>query len=171
MAVSAGRSTPASDPSTILAVAIAAPVLPAVMNPAARPSRTIFRPTRMEESRLERTACAALSSMLIHSLACTMKMGSRGFLPAKPGVPGKAGRAEALSASRNFGRRTSSGPTRWTRTSSWRQARIAPRISGSGDRSDPMASRTMSIGMARVGSKLSYWVGDFIHTAGLGQTH
>jgi hypothetical protein len=52
----AGRSTPASMPSTIFAVAMAAPVLPAVKKPAARPSRTILRPTRMEESRLLRTA-------------------------------------------------------------------------------------------------------------------
>ena len=83
----AGRSTPASIPSTILAVAMAAPVLPAVKKPAAlpgpwlepetRPSRTMRRPTRMEESRLERTAWAALSSMVIHSLAGTMKTGWR----------------------------------------------------------------------------------------------
>ena len=52
----AGRSTPGSAPSTILAVAMAAPVLPAVTNPAALPSRTSLRPTRSELSRLERTA-------------------------------------------------------------------------------------------------------------------
>ena len=63
MVASAGRSTPESMPRTILAVAMAAPVLPAVKKPAALPSRTSLRPTRMEESRLERTACAALSSM------------------------------------------------------------------------------------------------------------
>ena len=65
----AGRSTPGSAPSTILAVAIAAPVLPAVTNPAALPSRTIFRPTRIELSRLARTACAAFSSIPMRSLA------------------------------------------------------------------------------------------------------
>src|SRR5882757_3580849 len=55
---SAGRSTPESIPRTIFAVAIAAPVFPAVKNPAQRPSLTIFRPTRMVESRLARTAYA-----------------------------------------------------------------------------------------------------------------
>ena len=65
----AGRSTPGSAPSTILAVAMAAPVLPAVTKPLALPSRTSFRPTRMELSRLLRTACAAFSSMPMRSEA------------------------------------------------------------------------------------------------------
>ena len=64
-AVSAGRSTPGSSPSTILAVTIAAPVLPAVTKPATFFSRTSFRPTRIELSFLVRTACAAFSSMPI----------------------------------------------------------------------------------------------------------
>src|ERR1700733_7616504 len=129
---SAGRSTPASIPSTILAVAMAAPVLPAVKNPAARPSRTILRPTRMVESRLVLTACAALSSMLIHSLAGATKMG----------------RCCPPSAFRSDGRMISSGPTRCTRTSSWRHASMAPRTSGSGALSEPIASTTMSIGIS-----------------------
>ena len=45
--------------------------------PAALPSRTRRRPTRMEESRLARTACAALSSMVMTSLAWTTSMGRR----------------------------------------------------------------------------------------------
>ena len=69
---------PGSAPSTILAVAIAAPVFPAVTNPAARPSRTSRRPTRMDESRLARMASTALSSMVMTSLACTTSMGRRG---------------------------------------------------------------------------------------------
>ena len=50
---------------------MAAPVLPAVMNPAALPSRTRRSPTRSVESRLARTACAAFSFMPITSLAWT----------------------------------------------------------------------------------------------------
>ena len=44
-----------------------APVLPADTNPCAWPSRTSRDATRMELSRLERTALAALSSMVTHS--------------------------------------------------------------------------------------------------------
>src|ERR1035441_4329467 len=69
MVARAGRWTPANMPRTLLAVAMAAPVLPAVKKPRAEPSRPIRKPTRMEESRLARTAWAALSSMLIHSEA------------------------------------------------------------------------------------------------------
>src|SRR5208337_2853343 len=60
-AASAGRSTPGMAPKTIFAVAIAAPVLPAVTKPAALPSRTRRSPTRRDESRLDRTACAAFA--------------------------------------------------------------------------------------------------------------
>ena len=75
----------------------------------------------MVESRLDRTACAALSCMLIHSLAGTTKTGR--CLPAL--LPSHA--------CRNAGRTISSGPTRWTLTSSsWRHASTAPRTSGSG---------------------------------------
>ena len=73
---SAGRSTPGTMPCTILAVAMTAPVLPADTNPCASPSRTSREATRMELSRLERTALAALSSMVTRSLACTISMGS-----------------------------------------------------------------------------------------------
>ena len=75
-AASAGRSTPGIAPRTILAVAIAAPVLPAVTNPAALPSRTRRRPTRREESRLVRTDCAAFSCMPITSRALTTRIAS-----------------------------------------------------------------------------------------------
>ena len=80
MATRAGRSTPGKPPSTILAVAIAAPVLPAEMNAEASPLRTSRNPTRMVESRLVRTACTALSSMEITSLAWQTEIGSE---PAK----------------------------------------------------------------------------------------
>src|SRR5215469_1791546 len=66
-AASAGRSTPGNAPSTTFAVAIAAPVFPAVTNPVASLSRTRRSPTRMVESRLARTACAALSCMVMAS--------------------------------------------------------------------------------------------------------
>ena len=75
-AASAGRSTPGTAPSTTFAVAMAAPVLPAVTKPAACPSRTMRRPTRMEESRLARIA-STLSSMVMNSLAWTISMGRR----------------------------------------------------------------------------------------------
>ena len=65
----AGRSTPGSMPCTILAVAITAPVFPAETKPSATPSRTSRAATRMELSRLLRTAFAALSSMVTCSLA------------------------------------------------------------------------------------------------------
>ena len=75
-AASAGRSTPGMAPSTILAAIMAAPVLPAVIKPAARPSRTSRSPTRREESRLARTAWTALSSMVMTSVAGTISRGS-----------------------------------------------------------------------------------------------
>ena len=65
----AGRSTPGTTPCTILAVAMTAPVLPADTNPWAHPSRTSREATRIELSRFERTALAALSSMVTRSLA------------------------------------------------------------------------------------------------------
>ena len=55
---------------------MAAPVLPAVTKPLARPSRTRRSPTRMELSRLARIA-STLSSMVMYSLAWTISMGSR----------------------------------------------------------------------------------------------
>src|SRR5438876_6132227 len=48
-----------------------------------------------------------------------------------------------------MGRSLSSGPTRCTRTSNWRAARTAPRTSGSGALSEPIASTTMSVGISR----------------------
>src|SRR5215470_17599424 len=53
----AGRSMPRSTPMTNIAMAIAAPVLPAEMNADAWPSRTSSAATRSEESRLRRRAC------------------------------------------------------------------------------------------------------------------
>ena len=77
---SAGRSTPGMTPRTILAVTMAAPVLPAVTKPLAVPSFTRRRPTRIEESRFCLTACAAFSSMVMNSEAWTTSMGkSAGF--------------------------------------------------------------------------------------------
>ena len=70
----AGRR-PGTTPCTILAVAMTAPVLPADTNPWATPSRTSREATRMELSRLVRTALAALSSMVMRSLAWTISMG------------------------------------------------------------------------------------------------
>src|SRR5664279_3776089 len=65
MPSSAGRSTPGTTPCTILAVAMMAPVLPADTNPWAHPSRTSREATRIELSRLDRTALAALSSICL----------------------------------------------------------------------------------------------------------
>src|SRR5215469_4095353 len=130
-AASAGRSTPGSAPNTILAVAIAAPVLPALTKPLATPSRTRRTPTRMLESRLERTACAALSSIVITSLAWTISMGS----------------PEVQRYRLNSALSCCSGPTRITRVPEWRAAWIAPSISGLGARSEPIASRAMTLGM------------------------
>src|SRR5947208_667211 len=79
-AASAGRSTPGRAPRTIFAVAMAAPVWPAVTNPCARPSRTSRNPTRKEESRLERIDWAAFSRMPMTSLACTTSMGKSAAL-------------------------------------------------------------------------------------------
>src|SRR5208337_4532498 len=125
----AGRSTPGSAPSTIFAVAIAAPVFPAVTKPAALPSRTSFKPTRNELSRLERTAWAAFSSIPTRSEAWWMMMG----------------RSSSPRYSSSRSRISGSGPIRCTRTGSARQARMAPRISGSGALSEPTASSTMSV--------------------------
>src|SRR5216117_3200522 len=83
-AASAGRSTPGNPPSTILAVAIAAPVLPAVTNPAALRSRTSRSPTRSDESRLARTAWTALSSIAITSLAWITWIGREAAAGTRP---------------------------------------------------------------------------------------
>ena len=66
---SAGRSTPGTTPCTSFAVAMTAPVLPAETTPWATPSRTSREATRMELSFFVRTALAALSSIVICSLA------------------------------------------------------------------------------------------------------
>src|SRR3990170_2842912 len=52
----AGRSTPARTPSVNMAIAIAAPVLPAEMKASASPSRTSSAATRIDESRFRRRA-------------------------------------------------------------------------------------------------------------------
>src|SRR3989304_3385399 len=72
---SAGRSTPGSVPSSILAAAMAAPVLPAETIPCALPSRTCRAVRRTEASGLRRSALTGLSSMAMTSLAGTMEMG------------------------------------------------------------------------------------------------
>src|ERR1700758_1594198 len=129
-AASAGRSTPGTAPRTIFAVAMAAPVLPAVTKPEAWPSRAIRRPTRMEESRLARIA-SPLSSMVMYSLAWTISIGRRAAAEWRS--------SSALTIA--------SGPTSTTRTPYWRAAWIAPSISGLGARSEPIASSAMTLGM------------------------
>ena len=85
----------------------------------------------MVESRLVRTAWAALSSMVIHSEAGTTKTGRcvAAEVLAKEGTQDVLGAGEVdpdvvMAA-----------------------ARMAPRISGSGALSEPIASTTMSIGI------------------------
>ena len=53
----AGRSMPRSTPMTNIAMAMAAPVLPAEMKAEAWPSRTSSAAMLSEESRLRRSAC------------------------------------------------------------------------------------------------------------------
>jgi hypothetical protein len=85
----------------------------------------------MEESRLARIA-STLSSMVMCSLAWTISMGSRA--------------AEEWRSSSAL--TTASGPTSSTRTPYWRDASIAPSISGLGARSEPIASSAITLGMA-----------------------
>ena len=59
----AGRSTPGRTPMTNIAIAIAAPVLPAEMKAEALPSLTSSAATRKDESRLRRSACDGLSAI------------------------------------------------------------------------------------------------------------
>ncbi len=132
---SAGRWTPGSAPRTILAVAIPAPVLPAVKKPAARFSLTILRPRRMELLRLVRTAS---SGLVLHA---DELVGVERF---RWGDQSRRGRG------RDGGGGWAPGPMRWTRTRRVRQARIAPRISGSGALSEPMASRAMSMSIGQL---------------------
>src|SRR5690242_3451098 len=124
---SAGRSTPGITPCTILAVAMTAPVLPAETKHCAMPSRTRREATRMELSRLVRTALAALSSMMTTSLAWTISMGRSRW-------------SACCSSSR---RTTSWRPTRRTLTLSERVARTAPSTSIWGAWSPPIASSAM----------------------------
>ena len=62
-AASAGRSTPATVPITILAATMAAPVLPALTMAWARPSLTSSAQRRSEERRFLRIGVIAGSSM------------------------------------------------------------------------------------------------------------
>src|SRR2546423_5547375 len=93
----------------------------------------------MDESRLERTACMALSSMVMNSLAWVMEMGSD----------------RAAECRESSARSVSSGPTKVTGMPKRRAAWIAPSISGLGARSVPIASRAMTPGMA--------WLRRFLH--------
>ncbi len=61
--IMAGRSMPGSVLSTNRAVAINAPVLPALTHALATPALTRLMATRMDESFLVRNACAGASSM------------------------------------------------------------------------------------------------------------
>src|SRR5437867_3998069 len=71
-AAMAGRSTPGSTPITNMAMAMAAPVLPADTKADASPSLTSWAATRRDESRLRRSACEALSPMLTTWEACRL---------------------------------------------------------------------------------------------------
>src|SRR6266545_3697614 len=73
-AASAGRSTPGNIPITILAVAIAAPVLPAETNPSPFPSFTNFVPILKELFFLRLTDVITGSPMPITSAASTSSM-------------------------------------------------------------------------------------------------
>jgi hypothetical protein len=67
----AGRSMPSSVFSTKREIAISAPVLPALTQASARSSFTRLTATRIDESRLPRSACAGGSSISTTSSACT----------------------------------------------------------------------------------------------------
>ncbi len=67
----AGRSIPSSVFNTKREMAISAPVLPALTTASARPSLTRLAATRIEESRLPRSATATGSSIATTSLAAT----------------------------------------------------------------------------------------------------
>ena len=66
----AGRSMPGRVLSTNLAVAISAPVLPALTTACACPAFTKLMATRREESFLPRSTLLGSSSMPTTSLAC-----------------------------------------------------------------------------------------------------
>ena len=68
----AGRATPSSRPNTTIETAIAAPLLPAVKNPAALPSFTSFNPICIDDLRLPRTISDGWSSIAINSSVCTI---------------------------------------------------------------------------------------------------
>src|SRR5690348_5987013 len=87
----------------------------------------------MDESRFARTACTALSSMVMNSLAWAMEIGS-----------------ESTGYRDSSARRVSSGPTNVTGMPKRRAAWIAPSISGLGARSVPIASRAMTPGIGRL---------------------
>jgi hypothetical protein len=71
----AGRSTPASIPSRNMAVAMQAPVFPALTNPAASPRFTRSMATSIEESFFLRSATDGDSSMPTASEACLTQIG------------------------------------------------------------------------------------------------
>ena len=73
--VSAGRSTPGNLPSTIFAIAMQAPVLPAEIKPSALPLATRRAQACMELSRFDRAAFAAWSSIVMRSGACSISIG------------------------------------------------------------------------------------------------
>ncbi len=128
IAASPGRSTPGSVPSTIIAVAIAAPVLPADTKPSAWPSLTSFIPILKELFFLRLTEVATGSSIAITSAASTNSM-PRSPSPRQP---------QRLSS----GSTLWAWPTRITLTPKSRVAASAPSISTCGAWSLPIASRT-----------------------------
>jgi hypothetical protein len=119
----AGRSMPRSTPMTNMAIAIAAPVLPAETNAAALPSRTASAATRSEESRLRRRASDGLSAMPTTWEAC--RISSPSVLAPRRAISDSI---EAWS------------PTRITEAPNSRTAAMAPSTTTAGPWSPPMAS-------------------------------
>src|ERR1700685_1767568 len=72
------------------------------------------------------------------------------------------GRSSFSRCSSSGSRSSASGPTRRTRTGRLRQARIAPRISGSGALSEPTASRTMSVSIGAQTNTTNQLLGCFL---------
>src|SRR5499426_1689905 len=124
----AGRSTPGSTPITNIAMAIAAPVLPAEMNAAASPDLTSSAATRREESRLRRSACEGGSAMPTTWLAWRTLMG------------------RSCALRRTISRSTAErSPTRTEARPNSRAAVTAPSTTTAGPKSPPMASTAIFI--------------------------
>src|SRR5947199_642149 len=122
-AAMAGRSTPRRTPTTNIATARAAPVLPAEMNALTSPSRTSSAATRNDESRLRRSACDGLSPIP------TTWEAWRSSTPAAEAPSRVSSRSMAAVS-----------PTRTTEAPNSRTAATAPSTTTAGPWSPPMAS-------------------------------